>query len=134
MIQRRNSRQRDIILKAVKSRCDHPTADQIYMDVRREDDRISRGTVYRNLGFLTDSGDITNVWLPSADRYDLRSDRHYHLYCIRCGRVSDAPLTYHEEFDRQTEEKTGFRINRHRTVFEGLCSQCLAETEKQKSK
>ena len=47
MKQQRKSRQRQMILDAVMTRCDHPTADQIYLDVRAEDDKISRGTVYR---------------------------------------------------------------------------------------
>ena len=82
MKKQRNSKQRQLILDAVTARCDHPTADQIYLDVRSKDDRISRGTVYRNLGILAENGNITNVKNPSADRYDSRLDRHYHLYCI----------------------------------------------------
>ena len=33
---RRNSKQRQLVLEAVKARCDHPTADQIYLDVRAQ--------------------------------------------------------------------------------------------------
>ena len=88
---RRNSKQRQLVLEAVKARRDHPTADQIYLDVRARDDKISRGTVYRNLGLLSDEGQISQVRVPAADRYDLRQDRHYHLFCTGCGRVFDAP-------------------------------------------
>lgn len=106
------------------SRCDHPTADQIYFDVRTKDNKISRGTVYRNLRILSGNGEITNVKVPSADRYDSRLERHYHIYCISCGKVFDAPLDYHIEYDEQIEKKTGFQINRHRLIFEGLCLEC----------
>ena len=51
----RNSKQRQIVLDAVRARCDHPSADQIYLDVRTTDAKISRGTVYRNLGILSDT-------------------------------------------------------------------------------
>ena len=34
MEKQRNSKQRQLILDAVKGRCDHPTADQIYLEVR----------------------------------------------------------------------------------------------------
>ena len=81
MKHQRNSRQREIIRDAVMARCDHPTADQIYLDVREKDDKISRGTVYRNLGILSENGNVTNVKVPAADRYDSRLDRHYHLFC-----------------------------------------------------
>lgn len=124
----RNSKQRQIILDAVRARCDHPSADQIYLDVRTKDDKISRGTVYRNLGILSTAEEISNVKVPAADRYDSRVDRHYHIYCTGCGKTFDAPLDYHAEYDEQVKEATGFQIKRHRLVFEGLCPECAAQT------
>ena len=124
MKQQRNTRQRRMVLDAVRSRRDHPSADEIYLDIREKDDRISRGTVYRNLNVLAEAGEILHVKVPSADRYDLRADRHYHMFCTGCGAVYDAPLDYCEEYDRRVGEETGFNIERHRMIFEGLCPQC----------
>ena len=62
--------------------------------------------------------------MPAADRYDSHCDRHYHIFCTGCGRVFDAPLSYHAEYDGQIEEETGFQIHRHRLIFEGLCPDC----------
>ena len=130
MIKQRHSRQRQAVLDAVTARCDHPTADQIYLDVRAKDDRISRGTVYRNLALLSKSGQITHVKVPTADRFDARLDRHYHLLCTNCGRVFDAPVSYHPEYDAQVSEETGFQISRHRMIFEGLCPECGSNIER----
>lgn len=124
MKQKRNSRQRQMILDAVSKRHDHPTADEIYLDVRAKDEKISRGTVYRNLGVLTENRAISNVKLPAADRYDCRIDYHYHLLCTECNKVFDAPHIYHSEFDEKAAEDTGFLIKRHRVVFEGVCPEC----------
>ena len=129
MKKHRNSKQRQIILDAVMTRCDHPTADQIYLDARAKDDKISRGTVYRNLGVLAERGEIQNVKAPAADRFDSRLDRHYHLLCTRCGMVLDAPAPYHAEYDDAVARETGFRISRHRLTFEGLCPACRAKSE-----
>ena len=129
MKERRNSKQRQMILDAVTARCDHPTADQIYLDVRAKDDKISRGTVYRNLGILAENDEITNVKVPAADRYDFRRDRHYHIFCTNCRKVFDAPLDYRAEYDEQIEKQTGFQISRHRLIFEGLCSVCRKKKE-----
>ena len=126
----RSTKQRQLILEAVEKRHDHPTADQIYLDVRAADQRISRGTVYRNLGILSASGQISNVKVPAADRFDSRLDRHYHLFCACCGRVFDAPVSYHGEYDAQVEAETGFQISRHRTVFEGLCPDCIKKNRR----
>lgn len=128
MKKQRNTRQRSMILEAVSSRRDHPTADQIYSDLRAKDDKISRGTVYRNLGNLATEGEITNVKVPTAERYDFRLDRHYHMFCTECGKVFDAPLEYCEDYDRQMETETGFQICRHRLVFEGVCPECCRKS------
>lgn len=124
MKKQRNSRQRQLIFDTVMEHCDHPTADDIYLEVRAKDEKISRGTVYRNLGLLSEDGQITNVKVPAADRYDSRADRHYHLFCTGCGRVFDSPLSYHEEYDVLVAQDTGFQISRHRMIFEGLCPDC----------
>jgi len=124
MKQQRNTRQRQLVLDAVRERCDHPTADQIYLDVRAIDDRISRGTVYRNLNVLVRQGEVLHVKLPQTDRFESRLDTHYHLLCTGCGAVCDIPLPYHGELDEQAAEKTGYTVERHRAVFEGLCPDC----------
>lgn len=124
MKQQRNTKQRQLVLDAVRARCDHPSADQIYLDVRAIDDRISRGTVYRNLTVLVKQGDVLQVKLPSTDRYEGRLNMHYHLLCKECGAVSDVELPYQINLDEQTAEKTGYTIERHRTVFEGICPDC----------
>ncbi len=41
-MERRNTRQRQLVLEAVQQPCDHPTADEIYLRVREQDDHISR--------------------------------------------------------------------------------------------
>ncbi len=124
MVKKRYSKQRALILDAVQSRMDHPTADQIYLDVRQADARISRGTVYRNLGTLSSDGAISWVRLPGADRYDCRIDRHYHLVCVGCGSVLDVPMAYQNALDAKMEAE-GFQVQRHRLLFEGLCPDCI---------
>ena len=65
-VQRRNTRQRKLVLDAVRQSYNHPTADEIYNVVRAQDDKISRGTVYRNLNLLADAGErcgsIKKAW------------------------------------------------------------------------
>ena len=103
---------------------DHPTADQIYLEVRAQDNCVSRGTVYRNLELLADSGVISHVKVHGASRFDYRLDFHYHMQCKECGAVYDLPIEYEYDLDKEAMEKTGFQINRHQTLFEGICSVC----------
>lgn len=123
-VQRRNTKQRTLVLDAVRSRCDHPTAEDIYLQVRNLDDKISRATVYRNLRLLEDTGAITCVKAPGGDRFDLRLDSHAHLVCTKCGAVIDAALPYDREADRIVAETSGYAVDGHATIFTGVCPAC----------
>ncbi|HPF54031.1 MAG TPA: transcriptional repressor [Eubacteriales bacterium] len=122
----RNTHQRQTMLDVMRAHSDHPTADAIYIETRKVDGKISRGTVYRNLNHLAADGEIIHVKLPGADRYDCRLDFHYHLVCTCCGAVIDAPAAYDPAIDEAVQAQTGYRIYRHRTVFEGICPVCAA--------
>lgn len=128
-VQRRNTRQRSLVLDAVRSRCDHPTAEDIYLAVRAQDDRISRATVYRNLRFLEGERAITCVKAPGGDRFDLRLDAHAHAVCTRCGAVVDATVPYDATADDAVSSGTGYTITSHSTIFEGLCPACRRASE-----
>ncbi len=129
MKSQRSTKQRKMVFDAVKTHGDHLTADQIYLYVRGEDPKISRGTVYRNLNLLADNGEIRHVVVPGVDRFDWRMEPHYHIRCMRCGKVSDAPVPYSDELDRRLSEQTGYEIVQHLTVFEGLCPDCRQKEE-----
>lgn len=122
-MERRNTKQRQIILDAVQSRCDHPTADQIYEQVHKSNNKISVGTVYRNLDILAKEGKILDINLPEADHYDLRVDNHNHFICEKCGKVFDISVEYDESLDHK-KTKEGFVVNSHQMVFKGLCPKC----------
>ena len=52
------SRQRESIVNFLASRTDHPTAETIYQNIKKEFPNISLGTVYRNLSLLEEIGEI----------------------------------------------------------------------------
>ena len=132
-MQRRNTKQRQLVLNAVLDRCDHPTAEQIYQDVRAQNPHVSRGTVYRNLAVLAQNGEILEVETPTSNRYDLRKQPHPHAQCTRCDTVIDVPVEYQSDLDQQVADATGFSIQGHHTVFLGLCAQCAQAAATQKS-
>lgn len=88
-VQRRNTRQRKLVLDAVRQSYNHPTADEIYNVVRAQDDKISRGTVYRNLNLLADAGEILSIKTPGGSRFDRTIEPHAHIICTSCSRVID---------------------------------------------
>ena len=61
----RYSKQRELIYQNLKNRCDHPTAEKIYSDLKIDNPELSLGTVYRNLNFLVKVNKIRNWILVS---------------------------------------------------------------------
>ena len=85
---------------------------------------MSRGTVYRNLHVLVESGDIISVKVSGGERFDRRSDCHAHLVCTECGSVTDVPAPDVEDARRQVERTWGYADVRANTVFAGVCPAC----------
>ena len=73
------SRQRESIKVCLQGRKDHPTADMLYTDVRKEFPNISLGTVYRNLSLLSELGEIKRLTTGDGpDRFDGDTSTHHH--------------------------------------------------------
>jgi len=70
----RMTRQRELILNAVSSTRSHPTADEVYRQVRRRLPHISLGTVYRNLEVLAEAGLLRRLGGPLALQGALSED------------------------------------------------------------
>ena len=62
--------------------------------------------------------------MSDCDRYDLRTNPHYHMRCVICGCVRDVDGPYDREYDAALAQKTGYQILRHRLVVEGICPDC----------
>lgn len=121
----RNTVQRQIVLGAVRSLPIHPTAEEIYSYIAETHPTISKGTVYRNLNLLAEQGEVLRVRIPDgADRFDFRSDCHYHIRCTRCGRVFDVDMPYREDFLREVEDTHGFIFDGYDIAFTGVCPDC----------
>ena len=123
MFTKRNTIQRSLVLEAVNKLKCHATADEIYQEVTREHPNISKGTVYRNLNQLSDSGEIRKIETPGgADRFDHRCHDHYHVKCLRCGRVFDVDMEYITGLEGKIRDAHGF--SGHDLMFRGICPEC----------
>ncbi len=122
----KKSRQRDAILECVLSRHDHPTADTIYMEVRKEFPHISLGTVYRNLSLLSKMGKIKKISCEDrTDRFDSVGKPHSHFICDRCGCLLDLPYSPDSSLCAEMNAAFDGQISECNVVFRGLCSDCM---------
>ncbi|MCJ7670155.1 MAG: transcriptional repressor [Dehalococcoidia bacterium] len=112
-------------MRLLRGTSSHPTADQIYDEVRKEILNISKGTVYRNLKVLQEMGLVSELNLnDTVSRFEAKQESHYHFRCERCGRVFDVDEPIDKELDRKIAKRTGFKISYHQLEFRGLCHDC----------
>jgi len=121
----RMTRQRQVILEELRATDQHPSADDLYSRVKQKLPRISLGTVYRNLEILSELGEIQTIASAgNLKRFDGEAQNHYHMRCLGCDRLFDAPLEVIDALERALQTKTDFRVLSHRIEFVGFCRDC----------
>ncbi len=119
------SRQREIVLQTLKNNVVHPTAEDLYSMISSEYPEVSKATLYRNLGQLSDAGIIKKIeGLDIPAHFDHNTHLHYHFICEKCGKIFDVSSNVAESVVRKTEFETGFKVTSHEIVFKGLCKDC----------
>ena len=120
----RSTRQLVTTLQVLAEACDHPTAEQILIRVRRHLPRISLGTVYRNLEKLRAQGQLRVVSIgPGVTRYDALLASHDHFVCDTCSAVIDLdPVPAGSDVDHLRAD--GYLVRERRVVIHGQCRDC----------
>ena len=117
--------QRLAVMGALQSRRDHPTADHIYQEVRRQLPAISFNTVYKTLEVLCQKGMVIKVNpLHAVARYDGVTGQHAHLICRQCHQIIDLDWEASEVPALPAAELHGFQIEHPSLTFWGLCPGC----------
>ena len=126
----KRSRQRERILNILRDTDTHPTASWVYDELKKDFNNLSMGTVYRNINILIDQNKIQKLESGSSfDRFDANTDVHYHFICRECGSIHDLPLEIFEDLDQTVMKQTGYKIERHRLDFYGICPDCSRDKQ-----
>ena len=121
----RYSKQRDEILDYLKSVKTHPTADEVYSEVRKIDKNISLGTVYRNLDRLSKENLILRIEIANGkDRFDGDISSYYHAVCKKCGSIIDIFVDYFNDIDKIVEKEINCKVLSHDVIFNTICQEC----------
>lgn len=118
--------QRRLTMEALASRCDHPSADDIYEAVHQTLPAISRTTVYRVLDAFVAMGIVRRISGQEARaRFDADTGRHHHVQCVECGTVADCRDPAMDALPLPATVPTGFRILDYSISYTGLCAVCI---------
>ena len=88
----------------------HITAGEICNCLKTKGSTIGTATVYRQLEKLVDH---------------CTKEKCYHCKCESCGKLIHMDCDEIEAFTEHLSEHHGFRIDPYRTVFYGLCGDCV---------
>lgn len=126
----RLTRQRQLILDILRKPGFHPTAVEVFDEVRKQLPTISLGTVYRNLEILCRQGRIRKIeTCGDQKRFDATPGNHLHVICSCCGRVQDVENEPDLDVSRLKDIETEFTITGVRLELLGLCPECSINSD-----
>jgi len=119
------TRQRTAVYDYLSSVDHHPTAEEVFLNVKHRVPKISLATVYKNLEALVACEVISKLtYGDGSARYDIRTDHHYHTRCLECGRMWDLEAGLGKSALEQISPQPGFTVSDFRLELLGHCQDC----------
>ncbi|HEV8317182.1 MAG TPA: transcriptional repressor [Vicinamibacterales bacterium] len=121
------SSKREQILDVFLRQEGHLSADDLVDLIRREDQRISRATVYRTLQWMVDAGIARKVDFGEGRfrfEHSYRHPRHYHLICKTCNRSSEFLSSDIEALVEEVAAARNFASSQSVVQIYGTCEEC----------
>lgn len=117
--------QRLAILHYLEGNTDHPTAEDIYREIRKKHPTVSFATVYNTVQALIERGELLEITIdPERKHFDPNYSPHHHIMCTGCGRIEDVFIDYSEVLKLPPEVSGDFEIKGNHVDFYGVCSNC----------
>ena len=123
----KRSSKRDFIVNIFLRQEGHLTADDLFDLIRREDQRISRATVYRTLQWMVDAGIARKVDFDDGRfrfEHSYRHPRHFHLICKTCNRSFEFLSSDIESLIEEVAGARGFSPRQSVLQIHGTCEAC----------
>lgn len=123
----KRSGKRDLIVNVFLRQQGHLTADDLVDLIRREDQRISRATIYRTLQWMVDAGIARKVDFGEGRfrfEHSYRHPRHFHLICKTCNRSFEFLSSDIESLIEEVATARGFAQRQSVLQIHGECDAC----------
>ena len=123
----RFTRQRAAVFDYLRSVDSHPTAEDVYGAVRKLIPKISLATVYKSLEALVDVRLASKItYADGPARYDCRHDPHYHIRCLKTGKICDLDTPFDPDLLHKLDphlvdslRERGFEVTEYRLELLG---------------
>ena len=115
--------QRLEILRYLDKHRTHPTAEEIYQELKKNNPALSKTTVYNSVDILKKYGLIQSLTISGSEhRYDYKHGMHHHFLCKKCGEIIDIDI---ECPNLNTILESGNQVDEVHGYFKGICKKCL---------
>ena len=127
----RMTKQRQHVLEVLRSRCDHPTASEVFLQVRDEMPTISLATVYNCLEVLHSHGLVNAIHLTGGgpSRYCANPQRHAHFHCTECAAVFDIQIPRSNDLVGLLELPAEAILTEAHLTLDGVCPECASQSD-----
>jgi Fe2+ or Zn2+ uptake regulation protein len=123
--------QRLVILRELRRRRQHATAEELHRAVHEELPGISVPTIYATLDLFVELGLARRIDTATAALYDAGLEPHQHAVCRRCGKVQDVDGQLNVGRLLGAATAAGFQAQRAELIITGLCADCAASLPSQ---
>lgn len=121
--------QRIAILKFLEGNTSHPTADDIYTEIKKKYPTVSFATVYNTVQALHERGEILEITIdPERKHFDPNPTPHHHVMCTGCGKIGDVFVDYSSALTLPEDVTREFAVTGNHIDFYGVCSDCRTKT------
>jgi len=109
------------------------SAEQIYFELKKDNNSINLSTVYRILNVLTIKKIIIKSDYDDKFLYEINENKHsHHFICSECKmmfKIDNCPL---ENYEKTIRENLGFDVTGHKLEIYGLCRNCKLKNKMEK--
>ena len=110
----------------------HPSAQQVYDEVKKIHPTVSLATVYKTLEVLRDLDLVQELNFPKGQaRFDSYMNPHINLICLQCGNITDLNDLATKEITRKVAAATKFKPSGQRIDVYGTCQKCSNTKQKE---
>lgn len=119
--------ERQAILNHIFECHGHFEAEELLIDMRKKNKRVSKATIYRTLALLVNSGLLREVIFGEKHahyEHVYGHEHHEHLVCVGCGKIVEFTDERIEKFQEEICHENKFKPESHKFQIMGYCEDC----------
>jgi Fur family transcriptional regulator, ferric uptake regulator len=120
----RNTQERSRVLESIFGLDEHFSADELYLHMNAQGEKVSRATIYSTLDLLTQCNILMkHRFQGESAHFELtsRMPHHDHLICTECGRIVEFREEKIDRIRDAVSEGLGFKSLKHSLQIFAVC-------------